>query len=161
LKEKAGFTPAFFMVAIRCRCLAQKLCARIDAAAAQLNTSCFASKMSARRRFMRGRSIRRRRMASLLRSATGTFFQSVYRQGSECYLSSKHRYSSLIWQLRHIGRRLLIVRRRCSFALIAGIEPASAGFSLKIRRCLAPQGQQAAMRGLRLSLSWSLTDKVS
>jgi hypothetical protein len=56
---------------------------------------------------------------------------------------------------------LLILRRRCSFAQIAGIELASTGFSLNVRRGLAPRGQQAAMRGLRLSLSWSVTDKVS
>jgi hypothetical protein len=65
LKEKAGLAPAFFVAADRCRCLAQKLCAASTIAATQLNTSCSASKVSLQRRFVRGRSIRRRRIASL------------------------------------------------------------------------------------------------
>ena len=56
----------------------------------------------------------------------------------------------------------LLTPRSCgSPLLIADGKLPSAGLSLKIRRDLAPRAQQAAMRGLRLSLSWSVTDKVS
>jgi hypothetical protein len=57
--------------------------------------------------------------------------------------------------------RLRTVRRRCASAGVLGIATASAGFSLKIDRDVAPRAQQAAMRGLRLSLSRAVTDKVS
>jgi hypothetical protein len=57
--------------------------------------------------------------------------------------------------------RLLTVRRRSASAGVSGVAAASTGFLSKIDRDVAPRGQQAAMRGLRLSLSRSVTDKVS
>src|SRR5581483_8140436 len=79
----------------------------------------------------------------------------------ECYLSLKRGFFYSIWSFRRFGRTPPDCAERC---LVWTYRGHRAGISRLLVECpasLAPRGQQVAMRGLRLSLSWSVTDKVS